>query len=237
MLIFNEKDQYKNLLDNGFKKFINIRDLSILAREWYRQGYDKEHIKNKVIAFCKSKNKDFNEIKYQDKIIKALENLDRDIFPIKIIKFSLNELNNIKKIKDINAQKVLFVLYCLAKWRDKNWLYINCESKTEIKEIFLLANLNLNKKIKLDILNKLYKYNYINILLRPLLKCEINNFDNEINEPILEFEINNDMILYYDKWIGKKIITCMRCGKLTRVKSNRQKYCDNCSKIKEKKNI
>jgi hypothetical protein len=100
-----------------------------------------------------------------------------------------------------------------------------------------LANLNLNKKIKLDILNKLYKYNYINILLRPLLKCEINNFDNEINEPILEFEINNDMILYYDKWIGKKIITCMRCGKLTRVKSNRQKYCDNCSKIKEKKNI
>lgn len=61
----------------------------------------------------------------------------------------------------------------------------------------------------------------------------------EIDESDIEIEIEDfdNVILYYRKHCGKRVIQCSDCGCLVEVKSNRQKFCRTCSKRHRTENL
>lgn len=251
MIIFSEQEQYKELNKNGFSKFVNVRDLSILARHYYNEikndnilksekidlkedDIDKI-VKERLISFCESKDKNFNKDKQELKIINAIRDCRSKGIVSEIINFYKSEIDKIKALKDNNLQKFMFIFLFLAKWQKKNHIYLNADSIISLSDICDLANINCSLNEQLIMLHDLYLKKYIYVYLKPLLKYDINILakDNINEKPILSFKASQDAIYYYEQLCGKKIITCQGCGKLIKVmnkKDNARKYCLDCAK-------
>lgn len=267
MLIFNEEEQYKEILKNGFAKFINIRDLTILSKFFLKSEVSAvdckkvensevfatdciQRVKNKLIAFCTNWDKDFRPIKYDDRLNKAIQLAieNKQIYQ-DTISFTSHELDF---IRDSNLtlweQKLLFILFTLAKWQQHRWIYLNSDSVIQIRDLKLILGLNLKDSDTLDLLHSLYQKRKIIVLLKPILKVEINYHEEQKylnpmsykpwqefspeDDKVLEFRIGSDMSLYFDKIIGEKIFQCECCGKLFKpaAKARYAKRCSKCAK-------
>jgi hypothetical protein len=227
LIIFNEKDQYDILIKNGFKRFVNLRDLSILARHYNSQGDSREQIKSKLISFSKKWAPQFNESKNECKILQAIDNVSKEKISSNLVIFSKTELDNITKLENFKLQKLIFILMCLAKKDGHSYIYLNTEGIYKLSEIFELAEIKATKSEQEYFLYLLQKSGAIFCNLKPLLRYDLLWCDN-FSQKILELKPCAEMILEFEKYIGKPIIRCQRCGKLTRVKSLTYKYCENC---------
>lgn len=233
MLIFNEKTQYDNLIENGFEKYPNKRDLIILCKQWLKDGEDKINLKNQMVDFCIKWNSQFNYVKNENLllgVIKKIENIENET---NVFQFSTNivlfdeEIERIKKLENKKLQKIAFVMICLAKWRNANFIYLNSESTIKLKDVFKYAGIKATGIEQELTLNELNSCGFTDIQLRPILKYIIPSiiFEGEI---ALSFEINENMI---SNWIKIAYPHCKRCGCEIIKRSNKQKYCKECAKI------
>lgn len=233
MIIFNQKQQYDNLIKNGFEKYPNFRDLMILAKEWFFvEKIDKNDIKNKLNQFCKEKFEYYDEYKSTDLIKKVINKLDETQnyteLPEKLI-FYKTEIDDILKIKNKDLQKLIYIFCCLSKLKKSDGIYLNSNNSMKLCDIFELAQVKLAKNKQELVLYDLYKNGFLNVDLRPLLKYHPSclKFGGEI-----DFEItpSEDLILELQNRNGTILIKCERCGKLVPKTNNRMKYCKECSK-------
>lgn len=228
MIIFSEKDQYNNLIKNGFKKFVNICDLSILARQYNSQGDSREQIKAKLIAFAKKWSPQFNEFKNENKILQALDNISKTMLLSGKISFTEAELSKILELNNYNLQKLIFILMCLAKKNGHDYVYLNTDGIYKLSEIYELAEIKADKKTQEYFLYLLQQNGAIFCNLKPLLKYDLPWCDS-LTPKILEFEPSKDMISIFDIYIGKKFL-CKKCGKLSLSKRKGQVYCGDCKR-------
>jgi len=264
MIIFNKEEHYNELINNGFEKFPNKRDLIILARHWYeKDNIYLSNIKINLINFCLKYNTQFNPIKCENLLIKVVESLEHDeikdnfkprislfkeeILYIKNIKsnankFKWNGLKNNKKWCDY-LQRLLFVMLCISKW--KNYTPIDV-SDNNIKSIYITSTSPIKLKQYFELARiKFTKKQQVKALF------ELNNmglinvnlrpllrydilFSKNNGELVKEFTINKDMIDVFDEVIGENYVECERCHKKFEKNSNRQKYCKNCANIVKK---
>ena len=228
MLVFDEEEQYINLITNGFEKYPNKRDLVILCNHWLRENeLSQEELKARMIDFCWKHNSQFNVAKSEGLIINVLNSLNKpNSFSFNNeIKITNNEIQALKRIENIKEQKIAFVMICLAKWRNANFIYLNQGSSIKISDLFKLAEINASKKEQYKILHKLNEQGDIDVQLKPILKCMIPCIVNE--DIVIEFSINNNLILEWEKYFMPH---CEKCGKPLTKTSNRQKYCADCAK-------
>lgn len=238
MILFNEQEHINNLLNNGFQKYPNQRDLILLCKYWLDKGIDYCDLKDNMIEFCYRFNNKFNYPKNENLIMSVLEIMQSENLPKYFydnnVTINTIILEEIKKIPDTEAQKIAFVILCLAKWKNNDYIYLNNSSTIKISEIFKLANIQCTKENQYKILNKLYLCGFLNIQLKPILKCFIpllqNNYDicNEIT-----FIIDNNLIQVWYDYIYPH---CLCCGKGFEKKSNSQKYCRKCAIIIKQEN-
>jgi hypothetical protein len=228
LIIFSEKDQYNNLIKNGFKRFVNVCDLSILARQYSLQGNSREQIQQKLITFSKKWSPEFNEFKNEGKILQALDNITKNAILSNNISFSQLELDKILDLKIYHLQKLIFILMCLAKKDGREYIYLNTEGIYKLSEIFELADIKLNKATQEYYLYLLQQSGAIFCNLKPLLKYDLLWCDSS-SPKVLEFEPSNDMISKFDVYIGKKFI-CKKCGRLIVAKRKGLAYCSDCKR-------
>lgn len=233
MLIFNNELHYKRLIENGFEKYPNKRDLVILCQEWLKEGYSKKELKSKMESFCQQWNSQFNYAKTEGlllKVLMAVDKLENEppkfVFNTNIVVFE-SEINKIKELKDKNLQKIAFIMVCLAKWKNSNFIYLNYDSTIKLKDIFDYAGIKATGKKQLELLHKLNLNNFVDCQLRPLGKFIIDCITND-GDVALSFKINEEMI---QNWIDLVCPHCERCGKGFEKNSNKQKYCKECAKI------
>lgn len=236
MIIFDESVQYDNLIKNGFEKYPNKRDLTILGKKWMLDGATFDEILDKMIVFCKQFNSQFCYAKNENlflNVIKSLKDIQNGIKSYefnKKIEFCGEEIEKIKGIPEKNIQKVLFVIACLAKWRKANFIYLNSGSSIKVSDIFNFAHIKSSKRERYKILYELNKRGYIDVALKPLLKvwvpviCE----NIEDKQPQISFTINDDMI---NEWLKLVNPLCERCHKPFEKKNNKQKYCKDCANV------
>ena len=118
MLVFDEVEYAKNLLEKGFEGFVSLKDLSIIAkylREEENLGFKK--IEKRLIEFCVKYNPSFNVVKNAKFIQRAVAsarnyNLRR---PEAII-ITKAEIEKIRSINNWQYEKVLFVMLVIAKF-------------------------------------------------------------------------------------------------------------------------
>lgn len=231
MIVFNQKTQYNNLIANGFEKFPNFRDLSILAKEWFFvEKMDTTEIKTRLIAFCAEKSPNFKEEPVReivDKVIKKLENTEKYTeLPEKLV-FYREEKEELLKITNKECRKLIFIFCCLSKLKKSDGIYLNSQSAIKLSDIFDLCKIKKSKIQQEPYLNKLYKEGLLSVDLKPLLKYHPTCLKND-GEVAFEFEPSENMINELLKLDEKNIKKCIRCGKEVLKGSNRTKYCKEC---------
>lgn len=239
MLVFDTKKQYEKLVSEGFEKYPNKRDLLILCKEWLVEGCNICDLKYKMSEFCEKYNSQFNYAKNEqlflnviNQIVKEQENGIAFEFNSKI-KIYKEELDKINSLKTIELRKVAFIIVCLAKWRNANYIYLNSGSSIKLKDIFNLSKIKETGKQQQLYLHMLNETGFIDVQLKPLLKIFIPCI-GENSEIELEINVSDDMI---DEYVNLNLPHCERCGKVYEKHSNKQKYCPDCAKevIKEQK--
>ena len=233
MLIFDNDKQFCNLMENGFEKYPNKRDLTILCEKWLADGTDFCKIMQKMTDFCKKFNSQFNYAKSENLFLRVLDDLKKKetegaVFKFqKNIKIYRNEIEKISQLPTLKMQKVAFVMVSLAKWRNVNFLYFNSLNSLKLKDVFMLAGVKCTGKEQNLYLYELGKVGFCEMQMRPLLKCVYPCVVSE-GEVVIEYAINDNLI---ENWENYALPHCARCGKPFERHSNSQKYCKNCAKI------
>lgn len=204
MIIFDEKAQYDNLMENGFKKFVNITDLSILGREWVSQGFSKGEVKQKMIEFSAKFCPTFNESKYENRILKALERAfsGKSIKSSEIV-FYKEEMDKLVELKDKALQKVIFIMMCLAKKDRHKYIYLNTAGIYKLAEIYKLAGVKATKIKQEESLYNLRANDAIFCNLRPFLRYDLLFIRNKGKE-VMRFTPQESMLDEFKKYLKNK---------------------------------
>lgn len=239
MLVFNNDEHFCKIMENGFEKYPNKRDLMILCEKWLENGAEFADLKGKMVEFCIKWNSQFNYAKSENlllRVLKALEEKQCSENGFKFeknIKIYQNELDEIQKLPTYKMQKVAFVMICLAKWRNVNFLYFNNQNSLKLKDVFSLANVKCTGKEQNLYLYDLKCADFIDIQMRPLLKCFYPCICDS-GEGVIQFEIDENLLRH---WENYALPHCVKCGKPFEKGSNRQKYCKICAKkVKNEQN-
>jgi len=224
MVVFDEikfgEDVYKNGIKS--KKYI-LTELLNVAK--YLKYNDIE-IKNNLIKFCEKHIDNFNIEEWEDILIDTTEKAIR--YPPltgKIINITQSELDVIARLEDIEAQKVLFILLVINKFK-------NYTIDVSRVELFKLAKVKANTKKQESILYLLNSNGFTEIYNVTRNKKNKNyrkvTFMDDVSDIVITINDFDNIILYYRKYIGEVIIECGVCGVLVSPTNNRQKYCKIC---------
>lgn len=228
-IIFDEYEHVKRMLKNGFQTTTNTKfELQLLATYLREDGYNDREIENELHTFLKKYSSNYNKVKYYkiiDEKVKKSKN-----FKLKrayVVGITKSELDTILKEDNYKCQKLMFVYLVLAKYymsnNHTNKYYVGCKDN----DIFKLCDMYVRKQDKMDLMHYLTKKGYITPTLS---MSSIVNYVNEDSEIIISLVPDEDMVYYFERYLGGIFIECEVCGKLVKKTNNRVKYCKNCAK-------
>lgn len=246
MIIFNEKEYAKDLLEKEAINSVCYRDIKAICK--YLKlcyGYDNQTIKEKVVELYKSHISNFAFGKYEQMFEKILKELDEisEYEQVNKISFSCEELSRISLINDLDKEKVVFTIMAVQKAKNYKGINIATNSSISLKELFDLAKVKASNEKREAITSELCRSGILDLgygvskngkSFYITIKSKFLQNNNCVG---ISFIPNDDMVMEYLQYIGKAI-KCQRCGKLVYKKNNKQKYCKDCAKsIKNEQNI
>lgn len=241
VIVTNERKYAEGVFNGTQKRMLKKPQstLNILAKYYFSMGLEKSEISEKLCEYIDKNHLSNSPERHKSMISIATKNLGKyplvEIDEIPISKLEIDKIMSIKstRYKAHNArslQKLAFSLLCLAKFqlakgRNEPWVNI------KIDKLFDIANIDCSSR-ETQIMHL--------IDLRDLGLIEVtasasdHSFKILYAEPESENEITvfdiNECGKIYEQYLGTPYVRCKYCGGLTRVKSNRTKYCDECSK-------
>ena len=238
MIIINEYDYVKHIIEtkNIPKDMSNQRLLTYIAKYYFDQSFSIQDYKNCIFEEMKKFNLPLNyyqEYKY-DSYVKGLcekllsGEISHELRAVNSVNIYHSELDIINQGENDKERKLLFTLYVLAKINGTDSGWVN----NETRDIFSLANVTATTTDRALLIHKLYKMgligqNHKNDKLG--YKVELGSSDETVAVIITSFEnIGNQYIANFKP--GWKMCEC--CGKLFKIKSNKDfssKYCKQCA--------
>lgn len=229
-VILNEKDyaidaiRYHKLGDNP------DNTLKYVSGYYYSEGLKKNAIKEKLKEFllrCDS-NVDLylweDEIEFYSKTAKNRRLVELDYIPItkKEIELCLSQSRK-------HAQRLLFVLICLAKFnyyaygKEEGWV------NTKHSEIFKMANIITSTEDQHRLFRALRDSGVIRFSKKVTslsIAVQCMDLDGDVEIEIMDFRNLGNQLRKYQ---GENFIECEGCGLIVAKKTNNQKYCRSCS--------
>ena len=228
MIILNYEERYNELLESGFGKFPNTRDMQIVANIERERGKTEDEIVSLLYDLC---DKDENTSSFRP-ILKRISKVSRETKKSlrelkKEIVFTKCEINFIKSLESYEEQKLLYVLLCICKIYGTDSVFLNSKSPVKLKEILSMAKISVSVRKGEDMLHDLFVRGLISVL--PNLKYTMNCIDNETDDIAFVAKSSSKIIEYFEVYNGLGI-WCKTCGKYVRKRSNNTKYCGECAK-------
>lgn len=238
MLILNEEKYAKELYD-GTNKEVK----STMAKIRYITRYlvhsevqnDEDAYQNTVVWMKKHHN-NFDESCYSNVISDAIKKAHQyPFYIIDNIKITQSELDVISSLDNLRAEKVLFVLLCMAKQQKLSNGFTDGLVKYSITELCKLARVSVPADDREYILYEIVKRGLLGYPKKNDTQCLIVNFMS-LDDIVLELdEIDCQELAYvYLNWKsdGKGYTRCQRCNRLMKQsKTKPRKYCEDCAKI------
>lgn len=161
-----------------------------------------------------------NAIKYAKK---------KPFFIIDRIKISKTELEKIRSLNNLRAEKVLFVLLCMAKQQSVSLGFTNGLVRYKITELCKMARISVPAEDREYILYNILQSGLISSPKKNNTNCLIVNFIDDGDPELMLTEADCKELAYvYLKWKGNgKFKRCSSCNRLIRNKNNDAKctYC------------
>ena len=242
MLILNEERYAKSVYDG-----INRDIKSTMSKIRYITRYllhkennsDEENYKA-TIEWMKKYHDNFDESYYSNLISDAVKKAPKyPFYNIESIKITQSELDIISSLDNLRAEKVLFVLLCMAKQQSISNGFTNGLVKYSITELCKMARISVPAEDREYILYDIVQRGFLGYPKKNNTQCLIINFINDDDEAVLTLdEVDCQELAYtYLSWKnkGKGYTRCQRCGRLIKQsKTKPRKYCEECAKEVEK---
>lgn len=229
---FDNEINYAKYLENiDFSKDENYFSKCVtLVRYWRTEGKEEKFIFEEIYKRLKSVYFDFGDnmifIETNNilKIASAKGPLQK-----KVIKFSSEELDFIHSFKQLNFEKMLFIMFCAYKIEESGKFTI------KTTELMKLSKNGYNKKYYISLLSKSYKNNIFDMdSFHNTLKYFPTENTLSLFNPdniVMKIEDFKNLVYYYLEYINYgRYIRCKKCGCIEKLKSNKQEYCTECAK-------
>ena len=241
MLILNEEKYAKDLYDGK-----NQDVKSIMTRIRYITRYlnhseqknNDEAYKETVRWLCEHHN-NFDESCYSNVISDAIKSASKyPFYIIDNIKITRSELEVISSLNNLRAEKILFVLLCMAKQQSMSNGFTNGLVKYSITELCKMARVSVPADDREYILYEIVQRGLLGYPKKNNTQCLIVNFINT-DEVVLELdEMDCQELAYvYLNWKnnGNGYTKCQKCHRLMKQsKTKPKKYCEECAKEVQK---
>jgi hypothetical protein len=243
MLILNEAKYAQDIYagkDMGIKSIMTkIRYITRHLIHSEQQNEEDTYIN--TIKWLKKYQDNFDESCYSNIISDAIKKAHKyPFYVINNIQISRSELESISSLDNLRAEKILFVLLCMAKQQRLSNGFTNGLVKYSITDVCKMARVSVPAEDREYIFHHILKNGLIDIPKKNDTKCLIVNFIN-FDDVVLELsEIDCQELAYvYLNWKnkGKGYTRCKKCERwMKQSKTKPKKYCEECAKETERKN-
>lgn len=244
MLILNEKKYAQDIYDGK-----NEDVKSVLQKIGYITRYflhslnqnDEENYKS-TVEWLKKHHINFDEIYYSNLISDAIKKAHKKPFYcIENIKITRSELNIISSLDNLRAEKILFVLLCMAKQQAASNGFANGLVKYSITDLCKTARISVPSDEREYILYNIVQKGFLDYPKKNNTQCLIVNFIDNDDEVVLNLTESDcyELAYLYLSWKndGKGYTKCQRCGRIIKQsKTKPKKYCEECAKEAEREN-
>ena len=229
-IIFDEEEHAKLVLSKG-KCLINNKryfELQLVANYLRKQGEKDKEIEDTLHNIAKKTFKDYNRVKIYKRVDSMVKlSKKRKLKLSTEINITKAELDTILSEENFKIQKLMFVYLVLAKYYMSNNHTQRYYVGIKDSEIFKLCDMYVRKSDGRNMMHYLTVKDYIEPTGN---QSSVIKYVNEESEPIIKLKPNEDMVYYFEQYLGGIFIHCEICGKLTKKTNNKKKYCSSCSK-------
>lgn len=238
MLILNEEKYAKDLYDGK-----NQDVKSIMAKIRYVTRYlvhsklkSDDDVYKETVKWLRQHHNNFDESSYSNVISDAIKAAEKyPFYIIDNIKITQSELEAISSLDNLRAEKILFVLLCMAKQQSMANGFTNGLVKYSITDLCKAARVSVPADDREYILYEIVQKGLLGYPKKNNTQCLIVNF---INTDEIALELNEDdcreLAYVYLNWKndGNGYTKCQRCNRwMKQSKTKPKKYCEDCAKV------
>ena len=239
MLILNEQRYAENLyLGNNNEVKSIIGKIGYVTRyQLYTLGYDDHENYTHAVDWLTKHQNNFDESCYSNVIADAVKRAKKTPFyHIDSIKITESELNAISSLNNLRAEKVLFVLLCMAKQQAVSFGFTNGLVKYSLPELCKCARISVPTDEREYILYEIVQSGLLGYPKKNNTQCLIVNFIDEDSNVVLNLDENGCSELAYEylNWKngGVEYGRCEFCGKMIKQsKNNPKRFCKDCMDV------
>ena len=244
MLILNEK-KYAQYIYDGKNTDVKsvLQKIGYITRHllYSLNQTDEENYKN-TVEWLKKHHNNFDEVYYSNLISDAIKRAyKKPFYCIENIKITKSELDIISSLDNLRAEKILFVLLCMAKQQAISHGFTNGLVKYSITDLCKTARISVPADEREYILYNIIQKGFLDYPKKNNTQCLIVNFIDDNDEVVLNLDESDcyELAYLYLSWKhdGKGYTKCQRCGRMIKQSKTRpKKYCEECAKEAEKEN-
>jgi len=200
----------------------------------YTLNYGDEDNYKYTVEWMKEHHNNFDESYYSNLISDAIKRAYKSPFyHIDNIKITKSELDIISSLNNLRAEKVLFVLLCMAKQQSVANGFVDGLVKYALPALCKEARISVPADEREYILYNIVQRGFLGYPKKNNTQCLIVNFMND-DEVVLSLdEVDCKELAYiYLNWKnnGKGYTRCKRCNLLIKQsKTKPRKYCEECA--------
>lgn len=238
MLILNEEKYAQNIYEGKNKDVKSIMSKIRYITRYFLYKEKKSDDENYAcsIEWLQKYHDNFDESCYSNLISDAIKKAQKyPFYNIDSIKITQSELDIISSLDNLRAEKVLFVLLCMAKQQSISNGFTNGLVKYSITDLCKMARISVPADDREYILYDIVQKGFLGYPKKNNTQCLIVNFINDEDEVVLNLdEMDCQELAYiYLAWKnGSKGYTkCWKCGRMIKQsKTKPRKYCEECAK-------
>lgn len=239
MLILNEQEYAKKIYDGK-----NNQVKSVVAKVGYVTRYllyndwlDDDNNYLKTIEWMNEHHDNFDESCYSKLISDAVKKAHKKpFFNIENITITKSELDIIESLNNLRAEKVLFVLLCMAKQQREIYGLTNDLVKYSLPDLCKMARISVPTSEREYILYEIVQRGFLGYPKKNDTSCLMVTFiDDDGDAELVVDEIDCQELAYtYLNWKnkGKGYGRCEFCKRLMKKsKNSSSRFCKNCIEI------
>jgi hypothetical protein len=238
MLILNEEKYARDLYDGQIQDVKSIMTkLRYVTRYLvHSEGKRDDDVYKETVEWLKQYHNNFDESSYSNVISDAIKAASKyPFYIIDNIKITRSELETISSLDNLRAEKILFVLLCMAKQQSMSNGFTNGLVKYSITDLCKTARVSVPADDREYILHEIVQKGLLDYPKKNNTQCLIVNFIHT-DEVVLELEeVDYQELAYvYLNWKneGSGYTRCQKCNRLMKQsKTKPKKYCEDCGKF------
>ena len=240
MLILNEKKYAKDIYeakDDSVKSV--VAKVGYVARyHLYECGYDDKDNYGKTVEWMYANHNNFEESCYSKLIVDAIKKAHKKpFFELDNIVITKSELEIISSLENLRAEKILFVLLCMAKHQRAVYGLTNGLVKYSLPDLCKMARISVPTEEREYILYDIIQRGYLGYPKKNDTSCLMVSFIDDNSEDVvltIDSADCNELAYVYLNWknSGTGYGRCELCGKLMRQsKKVPNRFCRECSEV------